>query len=426
VENFRRFYRKEARADFGRALSLDPNFAMAMLRLANISGMDQSKSLVERAARLRGRLNEREQLWVDFYSLGEKGTHEDRLKLARTIHEKYPDDVDAAQLLAGDEMIRGNAEEAIRIMMDLLGKDPNNADVYNQCGYYYALRGEYEKGIENIKKYQFMAPDQANPYDSLGEIQAYTGHYDESIANLTKALSLKPDFYESHYHLGVAYEGKGEFGKAIEQYLLAANDALTDGKRIDLYASVIRVGIFSDDKAAVRDAGHRIAQLPTGKGSEHWMAFAETAVDVVEGRLTAAEKRLEEMRPALIAQFQKENRDPKRKPYFGAWNTLMSLVKGRLGKTDEAIALLEESVDPPNPGDPAFESRRDIYEAKARLAALLAKKGDVDRAEKLLAENRAWNASWAPTRPAELAVAQARRDRVLSAAGDTGDRKSAH
>src|SRR5580765_8416480 len=92
VENVRRFYRKEARADFGRALSLDPNFAMAMLRLASQSGMDQYKSLVERAARLRGRLNEREQLWVDFYSLGEKGTREERLKLAAKIHEKYPDD----------------------------------------------------------------------------------------------------------------------------------------------------------------------------------------------------------------------------------------------------------------------------------------------------------------------------------------------
>jgi tetratricopeptide (TPR) repeat protein len=271
-----------------------------------------------------------------------------------------------------------------------------------------------------------MAPDQANPYDSLGEIQAYTGHYDESIANLNKALSLKPDFFDSHYHLGVAYEGKGEPGKAIEEYLLAAKDALTDGKRMDLYASVLRVGIFSDDKAAVHDAARRVAQLPKGKGSEHWTAVAETAVDVVEGRLAAAEKRLEEMRPALIAQFEKENRDPKRKPYFGGWNSLTSLVKTRLGKTDEAIVLLEESVNPPNPGDAAFEGRRAVYEAKARLAALLAKKGDVDRAEKLLAENRAWNPSWAPTRPAELAVAQARRDKVLSAAGDTGDRKSAH
>ncbi|HKA37799.1 MAG TPA: tetratricopeptide repeat protein [Thermoanaerobaculia bacterium] len=426
VENFRRFYRKEARADFGRALSLDPNFAMAMLRLANLSSSDQYKSLVERAARLRNRLNEREQLWVDYYSLGEKGTREERLKLIRTIHEKYPNDVDAAQWISGDEMAQGRPEEAIRIMMDLLARDPNNADVYNQCGYYYALRGEYEKGIENLKKYQFMAPDQANPYDSLGEIQAYTGHYDEAIANLNKALSLKPDFYESHYHLGVAYEGKGEPARAIEQYLQAAGDALTDGKRMDLYASTMRVAIHADDKAAVHDAARRVAQLPKQKETEHWMAFTDTAVDLVEGRLDAAEKRLGERRPKLLAEFEMNNRDRQRKPYFPVWNAMMALTKARLGKTDEAIALLEESINPPNAGDTAFEGRRAVYEAKAWLAALLAKKGDLDRAEKLLAENRAWNPSWAPTRPAELTVAQARREKVLSAAGETGDRKSAH
>lgn len=425
VENLRRFYRKEARADFAKALSADPNFAMAMLRLATLSNKDQSQSLVERAGRLRNRLNERERLWVDLYSLGEKGTREERLKIAREIHEKYPDDADAVQLLAGDEMTRGNAEQAVRIMMDLVAKDPNNADVYNQCGYYYALRGEYEKAIENLKKYQFMAPDQANPYDSLGEIQAYTGHYDEAVANLNKALSLKPDFFESHYHLGVAYEGKGDFTRAIEQYLAAANDALTDGKKMDLYASILRIGVRTDNKAAVHDAARRVAQLPKQKDSEYWTAFAEICVDLVEGRPAVAEKRLEEMRPKMLAEFHKTNRDPQRKPYFPVWNTVMSIAKTRLGKTDEAIALLEESVNPPNPGD-AFEGKRSIYEAKAGLAALLAKNGDLDRAEKLVAENRAWNASWAPTRPAELAVAQARRDKVLAASGDTGDRKGAH
>ena len=66
IQNDRRFYRKEAQADYARALSLDPNFAMAMLRLARISNHDQAKSLIERARRLRGRLTERERLWVDF------------------------------------------------------------------------------------------------------------------------------------------------------------------------------------------------------------------------------------------------------------------------------------------------------------------------------------------------------------------------
>ena len=56
-----------------------------------------------------------------------------------------------------------------------------------------------------------------------------------------------------------------------------------------------------------------------------------------------------------------------------------------------------------------------VYTARAYLAAILAKQGDLEQAEKLLAENHKWNASWAPTREAELAVAQARSEKVNTA-----------
>src|SRR5512143_389905 len=62
VENLRRFYKKEARVNFARALSLDPNFAMAMLRMASLSNPEQGRALIDRAAHLRNRLTERERL----------------------------------------------------------------------------------------------------------------------------------------------------------------------------------------------------------------------------------------------------------------------------------------------------------------------------------------------------------------------------
>ncbi|HSS44593.1 MAG TPA: hypothetical protein VLO07_04555, partial [Thermoanaerobaculia bacterium] len=85
------------------------------------------------------------------------------------------------------------------------------------------------------------------------------------------------------------------------------------------------------------------------------------------------------------------------------------------GKDDEAIALYEEMANPPNAWRD-FKDRRPVYEGRAFLAALLAKRGELDRAEKLLEENRKWNPSWAPTRQAELTVAQLRREKVLAAA----------
>ena len=424
IENLRRFYRKDAQVDFAKALSLDPNFAMAMVRLAGLSNQEQSKSLMERARRLRDRLNDHEKLWLDLASMDEKASREDRLRILRAIREKYPDDIDATEMIAGYQMSEGRTEEAIHTMMEILSKDPNNAGVYNQCGYYYAYRGEYDRAIENLKKYQFMAPNQANPYDSLGEIQAYSGRYDEAIANLNKALSLKPDFFDSNGNLAVVFEGQGDPKKAIEYYLKAAKDSLTEGKRMDYYARALRTAVYSGDKAAAREVAALVADLPKGKDTEIRKEYVAAILDLVDGRWAEAEKHLSEVHPKVLANFQKEFPDSSRKPHFPHWNMLMALAKERLGKTEEAIALYEKNANPPNPWD-NFESRRWVYEARARLAALVARKGDLDRAEKLLAENRAWNPSWAPTKEFEQAVAAQRRDKVLAATGQAGDRQGA-
>ncbi|HXM77501.1 MAG TPA: hypothetical protein VN971_12035, partial [Thermoanaerobaculia bacterium] len=56
LENERRFYFKEARVGFARALQLDPQFAMAMIGLARNSDREQRIALTRRAARERGRL----------------------------------------------------------------------------------------------------------------------------------------------------------------------------------------------------------------------------------------------------------------------------------------------------------------------------------------------------------------------------------
>jgi tetratricopeptide (TPR) repeat protein len=415
VANERRYYMKDAQVAYAKALELDPNFAMAMLRLARASNKEKAVSLVERAVRLRGRLNDRERLYIDLASADMAGNLEGRNKAAQAIREKYPEDIDAAMILASNEMVKGNVDRALQIFSELIAIDPNNAGVYNQIGYYYAWRGDYDKAMENLRKYQFMAPDQANPYDSLGEVQAFSGHYAEAIANLNRALALKPDFFESYGHLGVAYEGMGDSPKAIESYLRAARECTIDRGRGDFLTQALRVAFRSGDKTAFRQIVQKIQELPRDKQYEMTSTYADAALNLLDGQPAEAERRLKEFRPKLEASFQKEMKASPYKPYFPRWNTLMSLAKLQQGKTDEAIALNEELANPPIPWG-NFEQRRYVYEGRARLAELLARKGDLDRAEKLLAENHRWNPDWAPSKPAESVVSQLRREKVLAAA----------
>jgi tetratricopeptide (TPR) repeat protein len=415
IENEGRYYFKEARLHFARALELDPDFAMAMLGLARITDHDQALSLVERARRRRDRLNENERLHVDLQFAGVNGKSDEVLKIARAIHEKYPDDVRVAMILCSDELAKGNSERALAIFAEVLALDPNNALAYNLIGYYHGYRGDYEKAIENLKKYQFMAPDQANPYDSLGEIQAFSGHYEEAVANLNRALAIKPDFFEAYGHLGVAYEGKGDYARAIENYQKAAEQAVSDGKRRDLLMNALRAAAEAQDQAAVREVALRLEALPKDKYAEARKAACQTILDLLERNPARAEAKLVQIRAALESLFAKEPRGSNDKFYEPGWNSLMGRAKMAQGKDDEAIPIYEEMTNPPNPWR-EFEGRRFVYEGRANLAALLAKRGELDRAEKLLEENRKWNPSWAPTRPAELAVAQLRREKVLAAA----------
>ena len=418
IQNERRFYFKEARLGFARALQLDPQFAMAMIGLARNSDKEQRIALTRRAARERNRLNEHERLHVDLMQADIDHAEKKFYELAEEIHEKWPDDIRAAQICAKHQLDQGNFDRALQIFGELLAVDPNTADAYNQIGYYYAYRGDYDKAIENLKKYQFMAPDQANPYDSLGEIMAYSGHYDEAIENLNKALALKPDFFESYTHLGVAYEGKGDAAKAIDSYERASKEAINDGPRMDLLVRAFRVAALAGDVARTREVFERLEKIPHDKALEpQWEIGREVmraCLLASEGKHAEAERALVAVKPKWDVEFEKQTKGTSYKPYWPSWNALTAREKVALGKTDEAIALYEQMANPPNPWR-EFESRRWVYEGRASLAALLARKGDLERADRLLAENHKWNPNWAPSRAAELTVAEAHRERVQAA-----------
>jgi tetratricopeptide (TPR) repeat protein len=140
--NMKRFYFKEARVGYAKALELDPNFAMAMLGLAQLSPeRDQRIALARRAARERDHLTERERYIVDMAKAEADGKPDVSHELALQLHARYPGDYIGANAMARDAMVKGKPDEAMKYYEDLLSVDPNNAEAYNQIGYQYGYRG---------------------------------------------------------------------------------------------------------------------------------------------------------------------------------------------------------------------------------------------------------------------------------------------
>ena len=422
--NQKRFYFKEARVGYAKALELDPNFAMAMLGMAQLAPeRDQRIALIRRAARERDHLTERERYIVDVAKAEADGKPDAAFETAKQLHARYPGDPNGAGYLARHALLTGKPGDAIKYYEDLLAVDPNNAEAYNQIGYYWGYRGEYDKAIENLKKYQFISPDNANPFDSLGENQAYSGRYNEAIENLNRALAIKPDFQPAYMHLGVAYEGMGEYAKAVEMYRKCAEmgDSPEGGDRKDSLMSAIRAAFIGGDRDEVRRLIAEMEKLPADPKSDFGKigpTYLAALGDLNDGRPAEAERRLRELRPKLDAIWGDSYKSgkilPGRKEHNPQWNFMMARALELQGKTDEALALYQANADPPNPFYD-FQDRRWIMEARAKVAEILARRGELDKAEKLIAENRKWNPSWAPCRHSEEAVAELRRAKVLAA-----------
>jgi tetratricopeptide (TPR) repeat protein len=416
LANDKRMYKKEARAAYAKALELDPTFAMAMVALAREEkDKDQRTALLRRAAKEKDRLSELERLHVDIDIAYNESRYDEALKLAAEAHTKFPADTRSATLIAYHEISQGNTDKSIKIFEELLTIDPNRAEAYNLIGYFYGFRGDYDKAVEAFKRYQFIATDTANPFDSLGEIQAYSGRYNEALENLNRALAIKPDFVDSVKNIGVVHEGKGEYRQAIAEYERAA--AMVDDPKAqrDYVQRAARAAYYLGDKAEMRRLFTRCRNIPIeGKFAEIDNALLDAALALVGGNGAEAERLIRQVQPKLDALLAQEKLPANWKPHFPGVNTMLALSLEEQGKNDEALEYWKKNANPPRPFD-NFEERRAIYEARAKVAVALARKGDLDGAEKLIAENRKWNPSWAPTRSEETTVAELRREKVLAA-----------
>ena len=274
-ENEEKLYYRDASAAYADALSKDPGFVMAMIRLATLSqekDPSRAKSLLQSASCFRDSISARERLLLDIYqrTLVDK----DRAGAERLTEEyirSFPKSPEGYLLRANQLGKKGQVKEAAEVFGKLLALNPNYAVAYNNIGYYWIAQGDYAKAEDNLKRYRFLAPDQANPFDSLGELYANTGRYEEAEENLRRALEIKPDFFPAIGHLGTVAVGKGDFAGAAALYRKAASLADDLGSSTHFsFAEALCTWESGDRRAALAllDANPVLSGEPTERTKE--------------------------------------------------------------------------------------------------------------------------------------------------------------
>ncbi|MEE9552911.1 MAG: tetratricopeptide repeat protein [candidate division Zixibacteria bacterium] len=249
-EYSKKLYTAEAISEYERAVQLDPQFAMAYSRLGWLymeSGRDDEyKQARAKAFEFIVKVKDLERIQINLGFARADKNSDDIDNYFNELVEKFPNTLEAHELLAGKYWGEKNTDKAIEENLKVLEIDPQYALAYNMLGYLYYNKGEFDKALESINSYSEIAIDQANPHDSHGEILLWLGRYDEALRQFQIADSIKPNLDFVIGHMGQAYFSKGMYRDALGALFKAREIALSKGRKIDFELGIADCYIFSD------------------------------------------------------------------------------------------------------------------------------------------------------------------------------------
>ena len=250
VEQAHAYHEDEAVALFRKALTLDPNFAMAQARIGytlavTASRIAEGRPYLEKAFARSGNLtvSDRRRIaaWYTIASLD----FPQAIERYRDLLASDPSDSETylrlGQLLRGEE----RTEEAIEILKQGLAGDPDSTALLNLLGTIYSLAGHHAEAIAMEQKQVALVPAEANAEDSLALAYHWAGRFDDAEQAYKRALALKPDFELAARHLAALYLHTGRYRAAL-QLIDHQNEISSPGfikERIEEWTAIVHAGI---------------------------------------------------------------------------------------------------------------------------------------------------------------------------------------
>jgi serine/threonine protein kinase/tetratricopeptide (TPR) repeat protein len=206
-----RFLTTDAIRELEEAVRLDPQFALAYMRLAEQYGLEgdvrHSNELALKVYQLQERLPRYEQLSIQVLKAERSRDEEAAARARQELLSAYPRDTRNRGVLGVEVSDQGKRDEAFELFRQGLALDPKNEDLFNFQSYELAKWGEFADALAANDGYLADRPGDPNPLDSRGDILYMAGRDDEAVASYRKVLELKPDFsdYGEYFKLAVLY-----------------------------------------------------------------------------------------------------------------------------------------------------------------------------------------------------------------------------
>src|SRR6185369_9695065 len=169
-------------AHFDKAISLDPNFALAELNRANVS--PTAKEFFEhlnKAVSLADKASDGERMLIQANEAGANANPTKQKEILEKLVSAYPNDERAHFNLGGFYFGQQDFTQAIGHYKRATELAPDYSTAFNILGYAYRQNEAYSDAENAFKKYIELIPNDPNPYDSYAELLLKMGRFDEAI-----------------------------------------------------------------------------------------------------------------------------------------------------------------------------------------------------------------------------------------------------
>ena len=219
------------------ALQIDPNFAMAHLRLGQyysvgVGKNEKAVAELKRAYDLREQVTERERYRIEaaYYALLEQ--YEDEAQSLGILVTQYPDDEESHLELASAYRDIGRLDWAILEAREVLRLNPNSAPAFQRLVLYLAHENQNEAAISVGREAQRRTLDPPQMYWGMG--LAYLGMDEVSMARQAfdrsgQGTETDRELQELNLVVADLYEGKLESARAALGSQIRASSKQEEG-----------------------------------------------------------------------------------------------------------------------------------------------------------------------------------------------------
>jgi len=234
VDYGRRFLTADAVRELEEAVHLDPQFALAYMRLADqyfLQGdLRRINQIVIKVESMQSRLPRYEQLYLQVLKSNRSRDLEFQVQTEQALLAEFPRDSEVRASLADTLTTAGRMEESLEVFRQGLAMDPKNEDLLNLQSYAIARWGDFNAALIANERYAAVRPGDPNPPDSRGDILYLAGRDDEAIAAYRKAIEIRADFnnYAEYLKLANVYadQKKRDMSETALQQFAQHSDAL--------------------------------------------------------------------------------------------------------------------------------------------------------------------------------------------------------